>query len=471
MYAVDWINHVHPPCEIEDYGEYLDDVEWGDLKEVTFCADTINNPNFPENCDSCCFTVVYYDDVVGRYPDPSDYLLFIAGIFYEGTCCELYDKDSIADYAFWKIIQARNTAGFRDSVRRGQANYHMFMSGHCYEADTVQLCNPAQQCCRRELEIYLELKPGESEELLFEYNIKFPPDSPFRWEVCSPPCVAICGDFKFEPIPLCDMPCNKTPWIVDSLLNISVPGCAGCEINIVYKYRETQDPECDPPFNDYEITSVNMSDSNCTGCLMLSEQEIFQFALGYLLKSGPLEPPMDGQCQTSWRTVNATCWKLFPDGTYEKCPETEGCCWSQYEICNIGGVLTYTKINGSSVNDTCWKVLTHICGFVCDLLPENIYQDPMTVDYGNENMHGKYSYAVPNPSSESTEILLDYNQVGKVEVSIFDKLGRNIKNLIFDKDSRILKMPIKNDFPTGVYSYKIKLNNKIIDSGSFVVIK
>ena len=127
-----------------------------------------------------------------------------------------------------------------------------------------------------------------------------------------------------------------------------------------------------------------------------------------------------------------------------------------YEICNYGGSYSYTKIDGSNGADTCWQILTHICGFVCDIEPGIIYRDPSGINFSTEKMSGRFSYAIPNPSSYETEILFDFRQIGRAELIVFDKLGRKVFDAEFDKTNKILKMPIKNDFPNGVYLYKIK---------------
>ena len=489
MYAADdWENYVETPCDDLTVG--LDEtIIWDGPQEFTFCTDSITNPEFQDlkSCiDSCCYTIIYYESWTA-----GDYQVYIAGMFWDfkpegAEGCEFCDKAELERYFHWNLIQKQNyeDEDFRDSLDNYSQSmtFYLYSPGHCYSIlDSLILCDSANHCCRRPYTLYLEPDENENDSCMYV-------DSTMDYEgmyqsSCDSSCVEVCDDYELSVMPVfipdpdttvdfgCDMPCDTTIWSDGTEDDIPVPDCPGCVIDIIYKYRETQDPECNPQFSDYEITSIVMSGDSCTNCSLLSEQEIFQFALGYLLKYGPLTPPGDGQCQTSWRTVNATCWKLFPNGKYEKCPDTEGCCWSQYRICNNGGSLTYTKIDGSNVQDTCWKIVTHICGFVCDLLPLEIYQDPMTVDNGGEHMNGKYSFAVPNPSSESTEILFDYRQIGKVELTVFDKLGRNILSTKFDKTSRILKMPIKNDFPSGVYSYIIKINNKIIDTGSFVVIK
>jgi len=476
LYAVDWENHVEAPCDDIEYGPN-EIIVWDGPYEMTFCTDSIfsadSDIDLSQICPSgCCYTVVYYDTWA-----EGDYMAYIAGIFWEESDdCYSCDKSAIEEYFFWKLIQDQNDQAFKDKIEENHGmdalriTMHLWTPGHCYQSlEPVVYCENERYCCWQGYTVGIRPVPNGPDSLDITEKLEFEPGI-FQYE-CDTACIEVCSDYRYEPMPACEMPCNKTAWVLDQKESgVSVPGCPDCEITIHYKYRTTQDPECDPSFNDYEITEIDMSDPDCSNCPPMTAQEIFQFGISYLLKYGPIDPPDDTECDINWRIVNATCWKLFPDGTFAPC-EADGCCWSQYEICNNGGVLTYTKIGGSSTQDTCWQILTHICGFVCDLLPEPIYQDPSGIDFSTEKMSGKYSYAVPNPSSESTEILFDYTQLGKVELTVFDKLGSEVLKAKFEKTGKIIKMPIKNVFSSGVYSYKIRLNNKTIDNGSFVVIK
>ncbi|MDA3843406.1 MAG: T9SS type A sorting domain-containing protein [Candidatus Kapabacteria bacterium] len=474
MYGIDWENHVDAPCDnmVLENGET---VEWEGPREFTFCNDSIMDHNVNEdflplvNCGAhCCYTVVYYDSW-----NTGDYQVYIAGIFWEdmlnGSGCEGIDLELLSRYAFWNIILSQNSDDFRsnfDYYHWGKTMYR-WTPGYCYTSlDPKIYCEPTQHCCRYGFR--LNLTPDQYGVDKCMYDVTPLTNHYMHQYNCEPECIEVCDDYRFEPIPGCDMPCNQTDWSEGEETGVSVPGCPGCVIDIEYEYRTAVN--CEPEFKDYKITGIDMSSAACTTCIALTEQDIFQYAISYLLKYGPMDPPADGACEINWRVVNAECWKLFPDGRYEPC-DADGCCWSQYEVCNIGGLLTYTKIDGSDGVNNCWEILTHVCGYVCDILPGPIYNNPSGVNYNAETMSGKYSYAVPNPSSESTEILFDFDQTGNAEIWVFNELGREVFNAKFEKTSKILKMHVNNNLKSGFYSYKIQLNNRIIDAGSFVVVK
>ncbi|MCK5742197.1 MAG: T9SS type A sorting domain-containing protein [Chlorobi bacterium] len=475
MYAVDWENHVDAPCDDIMWGKPSQPQEliiWEGPYEYIICTDYISHPDFLDlrDCsDGCCYTVVYYDSWSAEA-----YNVYVAGIFWEeklnADSCENCSKERLAEYFHWAMIQDQyaNSQEFRDKFVYGPGGtLYKWSPGHCYDSlDPQLLCENFMYCCRQGFFMHLTPDANGDSTRMFEHVPMF--DDKIYKDSCDVGCIEVCDDFRFEPIPGCEMPCNKTMWGSEqTLYDIPVPDCPDCHISITFKSRIAID--CDPIFNDYYVLSMDMKDPDCLNC-GLTQQDLFQYGLAYLLRNGPFSPPADEECDIYWRIVTASCWQFSPDSIYTKC-DVDGCCWSQFRICNSGGNYTYEKIDGSGGADTCWQILTHICGYVCDLEPIGIIQNPTTINNNTGNMNGEFSYAVPNPSSDGTEILFDYEQIGMVELIVYDKLGREVLIAKFEKSNRILRMPIQNSFSSGMYSYKIKLANKIIDSGSFIVIK
>ena len=201
-------------------------------------------------------------------------------------------------------------------------------------------CSPdVERCCQKNYEVHFNLQ-GKVTDVILLYQ--FPPVPP-----CPPQCTPVCDDVKNDPyyMVLCDMPCNKTKWISQFSPPIEVPDCPGCHIGIDFRFRNTSN--CNPNYHDYHMRGFYKS-IDCFLC-NLTDQELYAFSLGWLLKYGPITPPLPGRCDTTWRIATASCWDGRPDGSYLPCI-IDGCCWSQYLVCNNNDNITYQRINGSSAD-------------------------------------------------------------------------------------------------------------------------
>ena len=85
--------------------------------------------------------------------------------------------------------------------------------------------------------------------------------------------------------------------------------------------------------------------------------------------------------------------------------------------------------------------------------------------YDKGNSVGSVSI-YPNPFSGSINIdLNDAPRANKIELSLYNLLGKKVLNSIITKQSTSL--PISN-LPSGIYFYKVTGDNKIIQSGRLI---
>ena len=186
---------------------------------------------------------------------------------------------------------------------------------------------------------------------------------------CPGTCVPLCEDFDIKPHPdngvmNCNLPCNTTMYMPENSGPVPVEGCPGCTIDILYSHRKTTD--CTPEFYDYQIHSITPS-AGCSTCF-LDEQQMFEYAINWVLKNGEHPLPALNECDDVYRVAYAACWEwrnpLIED-IFVPC-SMEGCCWSLYELCNDDGDITVNRIWGTTSNYQDCGLPQAACVFICD---------------------------------------------------------------------------------------------------------
>lgn len=222
-----------------------------------------------------------------------------------------------------------------------------------------------------------------------------------------------------------------------------------------------------PEFFDYKIDAIWTN--GCSECF-LSEQEMFEYAIAWIIKNGPLPLPNPGECETKYRVAYASCWEWrnpFLEDVFIPC-SPEGCCWSVYKVCNDGGVITSTRILGTLANYQDCGLIIEACVFICDeeLLPPAINQ----IDDNIVLKKNTKSFVVPNPNNGISELHFASNFSGEISIQIFDINGNSIKTIIRNKATKEIIIPIdisKN--ASGTYLYKVFYKDMEISKGEIIL--
>jgi hypothetical protein len=133
-------------------------------------------------------------------------------------------------------------------------------------------------------------------------------------------------------------------------------------------------------------------------------------------------------------------------------------------VCNngaLGAINTGVKLNGRALTTsgslTTAAIITTMPATGC------ILTDLGSNDIGNSA--GSVSI-YPNPFSSSINIVLnDVPQANKLELSLYNLLGKEVLNSLLTKQSTSLQT---SNLPSGIYFYKVTGDNKIIQSGRLI---
>lgn len=148
-----------------------------------------------------------------------------------------------------------------------------------------------------------------------------------------------------------------------------------CIFRVNYKYRTACDTWCDLQIRTIDNLS---SDPSCAGYSMqtliqIASVQLIQQAIALNLHNGKCTPQQPGDCRTSWRVSNATCWRYWAMqnpisgwyGSWGGCDQ-ETCCLNRYTVCmDQYGQIIVTKVSSIS-NGPCIENPGQPCTNVCE---------------------------------------------------------------------------------------------------------
>jgi len=359
LIAFDWTPYIDTePCSFD----MQSNVPWSEEpREKKICL--------TENCDRCCFTIIYYDRWSGINSDL--YEVFIAGIFNDGSqCCEEYNQEEILEAFFNDLYseKSENDAQFYNQVTDNGNKQPPYLGlrtikGKCKEGETT--CSTV--CCTMPIEITFG---GEGFQYYQVSNIMMGP-AQYTSPECSLPCIQSCIVEKqgVEPVK-CPIPCNYGEWSEVQEQTINVYNCPGCQITVRFQRRGTA--PCPPEnysFYDYRLLGWSRNIQACINCLQW-EEFYYSYAVNWLLRDGGLpKPTVVDECFTNYRVMSSTCWRFVQrNGQYiaEPC-ETEKCCYKLFRICKTGenpDRWTTTELENNYPIEQCEQPCIRICNIV-----------------------------------------------------------------------------------------------------------
>jgi hypothetical protein len=129
-------------------------------------------------------------------------------------------------------------------------------------------------------------------------------------------------------------------------------------------------------------------------------------------------------------------------------------------VCNNGAVdlKKGAKIDG--------RVFTTTGTLVTDSVVVNIPTSCVTTGVVNSSIKNNIVFLYPNPFVESINISLnDLSQINKVELKIYNTLGKTVSSTILTKEITTIET---SNLSSGIYFYKLFYKNTIIQSGKLI---
>ncbi len=464
------------PCNYH-CGEYDLDSAWNILPteplQKFFCVDY-------NNCPNCCYQITYYEfvDVEPQEHLTDEYFINIVDIQWMGrdSCCKR-DKDSIQRLFLDSLLNEKiqdSTFLHLNLSQDSYIQYFVLTPAICKE-DTM-VC--AYTCC---IQSYIfSLDPNSA-----NYHKSILMSSRMYCDQCVPSCnITICENYPYHlgGDTICkNMPCPYGFWTSHSSGPISVEGCPNCQINIFYRYRKHLD--CNPQYEDFILDSIQALNPSCDSCYT-ETGDIYQYALDWVIKYGASAGLSVGDCDSNIRILNTGCWGTWIDTMlgqrirdYFSC-DTNMCCWAVYKICRIDANTFTSQFEYGSLNDTipaCIPVTPAPCYFICNVHVSDTLRTeikaPVTVKE-EITVPKENSIVIPNPSEG--EVIIKYSSIitGKIKLEIYDELGNLIYMKSLNKDDIELSIPVSLiDIGDGIFYYRIKNGNNIINNGIFSIIR
>jgi hypothetical protein len=132
-------------------------------------------------------------------------------------------------------------------------------------------------------------------------------------------------------------------------------------------------------------------------------------------------------------------------------------------ICNngaLGALNTGVILTGRALT-TVGAFTTTALNTVAPMIPGNCATVSVTNLKANETVN-----IYPNPFNKTTNIVInDASKISKADIKIYNILGKEVLNSIVTKQAATLET---NNFPSGIYFYKVIVNNKTIQSGKLI---
>lgn len=149
-----------------------------------------------------------------------------------------------------------------------------------------------------------------------------------------------------------------------------------CTFRVNYRYRKACNQYCD--LHIRTIDNLSGSDPLCAAynlqtLLQIASVKLIQNAIATGLHDNLCTPAFPGDCKTSWRVSNASCWRYWNQwvvgnwsGSWGGCDQ-EICCLNQYTVCmDQYGQIIVTKVSSFSTGQCPLENPGYPCTNVCE---------------------------------------------------------------------------------------------------------
>jgi hypothetical protein len=296
--------------------------------------------------------------------------------------------------------------------------------------------------------------------------------------------------------------------------------CDGCELVISYKYRQA----CNGSKQDIQLTNISRRTlpgyppDACNNC---TEAAFMQEAIYYLLDENPMgfKKPDEGQCDTTWRIAQSNCWMIYyqydisnngdVDATIVRTPCESSCCVKPLLVCNTGREYVYDNLPSQAATVTCdpnatARVVVGLgdffipngggCHFSCedlegladlrDLIDPDWDGDTIRVVVGSGGPARNSSDSITSSSlprhvemrvqQENEMLITEFwnSTVSDVKIGIYTLTGQLLEEQTSTVNKGIATLRINlADYASGAYLMTITVDNIVLKSGAFQIVK
>ncbi len=467
------------PCPTEDQ------TDWGQKYQRTICADYIindlNHPDFP--CDeNCCWKITYQTRWAGD--DENEFEVQIYDVQYNGgddcfNCIHI-----VLSILYHEIVsqesQADPTTFYNKLISTGRypdddykSFIYIYIDAECYE-DGI-LCDYEKRCCKKLMDVtFYEDPPNYQKGSFLDPEPRdFFPDCP------QPECAPECDQYPVTKNP-CDADCFYGDWEPEEYTEtVTIPcGTTSCHVEYHYQIRTqhctlvNDEHQIIPKeYKDYKINDFTTS-PECDDCASYTMNDIYSFIEKDVLHDDEQHPKPEenGECYYDYRVLTDNCWKNEPGNQPHVIPcEEEGCCWSEYKICNENGEKVETKIGGKwydecDANPDCFILCSGI------VQKSSVFQDDFNI-INRQNIETN-AFTAPNPNTGTTELHFISSITGKIKIKIYNEMGIDVMKIEKEKKTPELIIPLKLEgISSGIYYFDIISHHKKVIDGSLIKIR
>ena len=433
-------DHHASPCNAAWVGPLFKTINTNNLNYTSFSC-----PTPPSPAGGCSFIVEYYTRIIDcpiNDPPVHAFDIQVVAVKPSDQCAECYNANSdqiITELTY--TLYEENAMFFQSKWGATGDNCphqnEVVTKGKCYHwvgSQNLPCPNSEYVCCANMMGICYNstghVVQGSLTDwgrgLLYYNDANQDPRQCFATPInCSdgiPRCKT--NMIIYDQLFCTGITCESGEWKDGISEPMYILGCgSSCQIRVHYLFKENAD--CNPPWKDYKITSIEKI-GNCSGCpdaMLLSQ------AVNWVLQSGKLTPNdlQMNECMTNFRLINSKCWEVV-NGVVQECQSPEWhCCTSIYQICWKGArdpvtnnkIYEVTLLNQSSD----WALsCTSPCFIFCGLYPVRIAAWDESQEKSKNGIESKnfISYAVPNPTTGNTDIHFKGDYKGLVSLKISD---------------------------------------------------
>ena len=264
---------------------------------------------------------------------------------------------------------------------------------------------------------------------------------------------------------------------VDETDNITLEDCPDCKITLEWRWRGGY-PRYDPPTCNgmpiYEMEIISfIKDPACSTCTM-HDREIFAELFMWMCLNYPFPQLYSfGDCYQNVSLIQVSCWKTI-NGITSVCPGS-GCCAQKVKICKGQNgtevYLDYTTTTAVDCDPDGGVTCMNFCGWV-EYYDGLLDRKPIEIEKKEAEIENEHVLFKPNPSNGTSELSLNFEEKGLVNIKIISAAGTEVNAYEIDKtsDSETLDIDMSN-YPSGMYYYIVELEGMPIAKGKFSLVK
>lgn len=202
----------------------------------------------------------------------------------------------------------------------------------------------------------------------------------------------------------------------------------------------------------------------------LHDREIFANLSLWMMYNYPWPRLEINQSYENVQLVQVSCWKTI-NGETSVCPDT-GCCGQKVSIYRTSNGLDiqydWSFYEAVDCDDDGGVTCSNLCNWALYYYPfpkKSIEEEP-------EAPFERKSFVKPNPTNGETELSLNFEETGIIDIKIVNNRGSLMKAARYNKTSQEAVYDLNiDDFPSGLYYYMVQYNGRQITNGTFSVVK